>query len=75
MSVVPFPRKFNGGELWDPWLTKAQAALLLKRTPRWIELMHHHDIPSRVGPGGRREYPHDELLVWFEDRQRSRTSA
>lgn len=76
MTVIEFPRKFNGaGEQWDPWLSKVQVAQLLKRTERWVELMHHEGIPSRVARGGRREYPHDGVLRWFEDRQGSRTSA
>lgn len=72
MTVVQFPRKFDGaGERWDPWLTKKQAAVLLKRTERWIEMQHHKGIPSRIGAGGRREYPHDELLRWFDERSRT----
>ena len=73
-QIVQFPRKFGQtGEQWNPWLTKAQAAQLLGRTERWINLMHAEGIPSRVGKGGRREYPHDELVRWWAER--SRTSA
>lgn len=75
-EILRFPRKFDGaGEQWDPWLSKRQVAVLLKRTPRWVTMMHGEGIPSRVGRGGRREYPHDGVLAWFDERERSRTSA
>jgi hypothetical protein len=78
MTVIQFPRKFDGaGERWDPWLSKVQVAALLKRTPRWVEMQHSADdpIPSRVGRGGRREYPYDRVIAWWAERQESRTSA
>lgn len=69
-ELVSFPRKFGqDGQPHDPWLTKPQVAMLLKRSERWVEMMHHKGIPHRPGKGGRTEYPYDGVLRWWDERQ------
>lgn len=60
MSVIDFPDHESNVKL-----TKKQAAIVLGRSTRWIEMRTDDaGLPSHVGPGGRRYYWRAELLTW-----------
>ena len=68
MTISPAPQ--NPVEL-EPWYTKAQIARYLRRSTRWVELMHHQGLPSiQLSPGGPRLYRISHVEAWRERRMR-----
>ncbi|MBJ7469779.1 MAG: hypothetical protein JHD16_00675 [Solirubrobacteraceae bacterium] len=60
MSVIDFPDHESNVKL-----RKKQAAIVLGRSTRWIEMRTNDaGLPSNVGPGGRRFYWRAELITW-----------
>ena len=50
----------------EPWWNKAQVASHYGRSTRWVELMAHKGLPSRM-IGGRRAYRLSDVDVWLAE--------
>ena len=59
--VLPAAARF------EPWVSKEQVANYLGRSKRWVELMAHEGLPSRM-IGGRRAYRLSEVDAWIAER-------